>query len=171
MRIQNKGRFLFTAALLVLMLVVIAFSFQYRPGARQLPLLFAIPTAALCILMLFAERYPSLVSWFDVSLTDLVSKDSSKYKEKEEKVSTARGGAASTFFWIFGCFISIVLIGFLISVPIFTFLYTKIQWRVAWLKALAVTVLMFIVIYYGFNVLMYADLFPGILFGAIAPQL
>jgi len=170
MKIQNRGRFYFTAILLVFTLVIIVISFQYRPSARQIPLIFSIPTALLCILMLVAERYPQLIKVFDVSLQDLV-KDSSKYKGKEVSTGATRGGALVTLAWILGYFFSVVLIGFLISTPLFTLTYLTLQWRIAILKALAISILLFLILHFGFNMFMYADLFKGILFGGITPPL
>ncbi|MFC1917080.1 tripartite tricarboxylate transporter TctB family protein [Chloroflexota bacterium] len=171
MRIQNKGRFCFTAILLVFTLVFIVMALQYRESARQIPLIFAIPTALLGVLMLFAERYPRLIRVFDVSLQDLVKTDTSKFKDKDEGGSTNPHGAMITLAWVVGYFLSIVFIGFLIATPIFTLLYTIMQWRVAILKAIIISVFMLLILYFGFNMFMLADLFPGSLLGGILPPL
>ena len=73
--------------------------------------------------------------------------------------------------WLVGLFVLCLLVGFLIAVPIFTFLYLKIGKRISWLKTLAVSVVMGGIIYGGFEILMELDMFRGILFGGLLPPL
>jgi len=70
-----------------------------------------------------------------------------------------------------GFFILIYLVGFLIGIPLFIWLFLKICERIHWLKALVATIITWGVIFGMFNILMKVDLFRGILFGAIAPPI
>ncbi|MFC1872979.1 tripartite tricarboxylate transporter TctB family protein [Chloroflexota bacterium] len=173
MQIKNIGRFWFTAALLVFTLIIISFSFQYTPKARILPLITAIPTGILCIFLLFAERYPRLIAWFDVSLTDIVDKQSNaaaKFSKGGGNVDSGKG-VLINYIWMVGYFLAVVFIGFLVATPLFTLFYMKLYWRVSWLVTLAITISMFLIVHFGFNILMHAGLFEGVLFGGIAPPL
>jgi hypothetical protein len=48
---------------------------------------------------------------------------------------------ATIFLWLFGFFVAIVLIGFPIAVPLFVFLYLKVQGREGWLLSTISTIL------------------------------
>ena len=67
--------------------------------------------------------------------------------------------------WLIGFVVSIILVGFLITAPAFTFLFLKIHGRVGWLKTIALAIAVGIVIYGGFDVLMEAGMYKGVLFG------
>ncbi len=75
MKITRKGSFWFTVAVAVFVLVFISVSFTYSYEARLIPLIIGIPTLLVCIIILLAEKYPRLISGFDISITDLVSTD------------------------------------------------------------------------------------------------
>ena len=172
MKISRKGSFWFTVLIAVIAMVGIVASFDYRAEARLIPLAICIPTLILGIIVLISERYPGLISGFDISLTDLARRDSkveSRLKEAGERGSSKR--VLTAYAWMCGFFILILLVGFAIAVPLAAFLYLKFYWRTGWLKTLAVSIVLGGLIYGGFDLLMKVDLFEGILFGGIVPPL
>jgi len=174
MNIYRKGYFWFTMMIVVFALVMILGSFSYSAKARLVPILVGSAALIMCALLLLGEKYPRVASWFDVSLTDIVSKDSevaSRFKTGGDGGSASTNKVLASFAWLIGLFIFIFLVGFLVAIPIYTFLYLKIAWRISWLKTLAVSIGIGGIIYGGFEVAMRADLFEGILFGAILPPL
>ena len=116
MKIYRKGYFWFTAMIMVFALVMILGSFSYSAKARLVPLIVGSSALIMCTLLLLGEKYPWLVNWLDVSLTDFVSKDSevaSRFKTGGEdggSISVKR--VLASVGWMCGLFISIFLIGF-----------------------------------------------------------
>ena len=121
------------------------------------------------ILILLSERYPRLIALFDVSLGDVAKAKECSEPEASETDMGRRVLAMSA--WIVGLFILIFLIGFLITVPLFAFLFLKIHGHVGWLKTLAVSIVIGSVIYSGFEIAMKVDMFNGILFGDLPPPI
>ncbi|MFC1945477.1 tripartite tricarboxylate transporter TctB family protein [Chloroflexota bacterium] len=176
MNIYRKGSFWFTLMVLVIVLAGIVTSFSYKAEARIVPLAVCIPTALLCILVLLSERYPKLISNFDVSLTDFAQGDS-EVESRFKKTGKQSGERPSTkkvlisYGWICVFFILIFLVGYIIAIPVAAFLYLKFYWRKGWLKTLVVSLVLGGLVYGGFEILMKADMFEGILFGGITPPL
>jgi len=172
MNIPRKGYFWFTVVLLVFALVFGAVSLTYSAEARLVPLLVAVPTALLCVVILLSERYPGLIKNFDVSITDLISTDkdlAERFKTSSDRGDDSPRRVVANFGWFVSLFIGIFLVGFLISVTLFTLLYLKFIWRISWLKVSIVTLLVGAIIFGGFELLLEAELYRGILFGAIIP--
>ena len=172
MKIYRKGSFWFTVLIAVIILVAIVVSFDYNAKARLIPLAICIPTLLLTILILISERYPWLISKFNVSLTDLAKTDTKLKSDSEENNERSSGkGVLVSYAWLCALFILILLVGFIVAIPAFAFLYLKIFWRTGWLKTIAVSLALGVLIYGGFDILMKANLFEGILFGGIVPPL
>ncbi|MFC1872743.1 hypothetical protein ACFLYV_03395 [Chloroflexota bacterium] len=176
MNIYRKGYFWFVMMIVVFALVMILDSFNYSEEARLVPILVGVSALLMCAMLFLGEKYPRIASWFDVSLTDLVKTDPGGVASRL-KAGEGDGGSAPTkkvlasFAWLIGLYVSIFLIGFLVAVPVYTFLYLKIGWRIKLVNSSAVTIGIGAIIYGGFEVAMRADLYKGIVFGAILPPL
>ena len=168
MKIYRKGSFWFTVLLSVIALIFLVSALDYTGRARLVPILASIPTLLMGIVILISERYPRLISGFDVSIDDFTRRDS-KLEErlKEVAVPHSAKGVLTIYGWMWGFFILIFLVGYLIAIPVSIFLYLKIRERTGWLKALAISIGIGGLIYVGFEILIGAILFEGILFGAI----
>ena len=170
MKFHNKWSFWFTLLLVATTLLFVALSFGYSEKARQIPLIIGIPTAILGIILLISERYPKLIERFNIDQGDSVKvaghdENASSEKKVDKRVVYFLG-------WLASYVILVLLVGFLIAAPMFTFLYLKITGRISWLRTLVLTIIVVGVIEYGgFEFLMKADLFKGILFGAILPPI
>ncbi|MFC1873137.1 tripartite tricarboxylate transporter TctB family protein [Chloroflexota bacterium] len=168
MKLMRNGTFWFTVLLGVIVLGFVLFSFNYKAEPRFIPLLVGIPTLIMIILVLLSERYPKLISLFNVSLGDVES----VLKRKPAQSETDLGRKVLAILaWMAGFILLIFLVGFIIAVPIFVFLFLKIYTRAGWLTAVIISLIMVGLIYGGFEVLMRANMFEGLLFGAQPSQL
>ncbi|MFC2009817.1 tripartite tricarboxylate transporter permease [Chloroflexota bacterium] len=167
--LYRKGSFWFTVLLLVIGMIFVLLSFNYKPVPRLIPFLIGIPTVMLTVLVLIGERYPRLISVFNVGVTDvnkMVDRGASRISQKEEmkKVLTM-------LLWIGGLFILIFLAGYVIATTAFVFLFLKIHGRINWFITIAMALVMGGILYFGFETLMRINMFKGILFGAYLPPL
>jgi hypothetical protein len=76
---------------------------------------------------------------------------------------TARRTAVG-FAWILGFFAAIVLLGFPIAVPLFVFLYLKLQGRESWVVSVVMTAAVWGVFYGLFDLLLHLPFATGWLF-------
>ncbi|MFC1872270.1 tripartite tricarboxylate transporter TctB family protein [Chloroflexota bacterium] len=168
MKIYRKGSFWFTVLISIIALMFIVGAFDYGDRARLVPILVGIPTLLLGMLVLISEKYPRLISGFDISVEDFTPKDEEiETRFKQEVVQHSTKGVLTIYSWMWGFFILVFLVGFLIAVPVSTFLYIKLRERTGWLKALVISIGIGGLIYLGFEILIGTILFEGILFGAI----
>jgi small-conductance mechanosensitive channel len=85
--------------------------------------------------------------------------------EEEHQDNTEIRRFGLVFGWAAGLSLAIYLLGFYISVPIFTFTYLKCRGR-SWLTAVIFTIPTLAIIYLVFNVGLNTQLYEGIIFGA-----
>ncbi|MFC1917597.1 tripartite tricarboxylate transporter permease [Chloroflexota bacterium] len=163
----RKGSFWFTMLLLIIALTFVLGSFDFDARGRAIPLLIGIPAIILAAILLIGEKYPGLIARFNVSM-DSIAKVTEGGKAKSKETDVGRK-VLSISSWIAGFVVSIFFLGFAITAPLFTFLFLKIHGRADWLKTAILTLAVGLVIYGGFERLMEANLFKGILFGEFVP--
>ena len=66
--------------------------------------------------------------------------------------------------WMLGFFAAIVLVGFMIAVPLFLFLYLKLQAREGWPMSIGLTLIVFAAFYGLFEALLHLPFPAGLLF-------
>ena len=66
--------------------------------------------------------------------------------------------------WMLGFFAAIVLLGFMVAVPLFLFLYLKVQARERWPMSIGLTAAVFAVFYGLFDALLHLPFPAGLLF-------
>jgi hypothetical protein len=155
--------------LLVYALVFVVYSFRYGREARLIPLLVALTTLALVILVLIHDHRPlAFLQRMDIDLT-------SKYRTQSISApQDSRPSITSLVYiacWIFGFFIAVLIIGFHFSIPLFTLVYLKIKGKVSWFKAASSAAVLGAAAYAVFELIMGFRLFQGWLFGEILPPL
>jgi hypothetical protein len=130
-----KPSLLFDLAVIVFFAVFVYEARDWRLQARLYPWAVGIPMLALAVAHLIWELRggaatatggPAAVP-VDVQFTHGAD------------AATARRRAISIFCWIFGFFAAIWLLGFNVAVPLFVFLYLKVQSRESWVLSSALT--------------------------------
>jgi hypothetical protein len=163
----DRGRVAFIAFILLFVLFFIVSSFSYEHKARLMPLLAGFSTLLLALALLIHEIRPVVfIEKMNVDWTkDLRALESSP--QIIEKVHTKKN--LIILCWMFGFFLSIFLLGFHISIALFTFTFLKIEGKASWIKALLTAGLAWAAVFVIFEWAMQFGLYKGILFGEIIP--
>ena len=187
-----KGTVVFGFILLAFVLTTVIMAFTYPPRARLVPLVIGLPTVAMLLYAIIGEQWlPSIIRRFDVSISDFapVLKDQEAEKQVEqlaeegaeydqENLAPGHHGEADEakrifriLGWMAAFIVSIFFFGFFICVPIYTFIFLKLQAKASWLAAILITVILFAFVYVLFGQFFPAGLFPGWVFDGFVPPL
>ncbi|MGD9347944.1 MAG: tripartite tricarboxylate transporter TctB family protein, partial [Candidatus Aminicenantes bacterium] len=164
-----RGKLASEVLILCIVLFFVVTSFSYDPRAKLVPLLVGCSTLVLVLALLVNTFHPfSILEKIDVDWAkDLRLQELSPKEEK--KTGTPR--FLIVLCWIVGFFLSILSVGFHISIPLYAFAFLKIQAKVSLIKALLVAILTWAAVFAIFEWAMNFELFGGILFGEIIPPL
>jgi hypothetical protein len=126
---KQKIEITFSAALLLVFAFAVFEARAWQMHARLLPWVIGFPMLILTIsqLVLDIRRKGN-------------SAEETKQATGEIPADVARRRAISILAWILGLFVAIWLLGFHISVPLFTFLYLKIESEETWWLAILLSV-------------------------------
>jgi hypothetical protein len=162
----------FTLLLSAFAFIVVLTALNYSREARLIPMIIGIIAMAFSVFITVGEIYPDLMKFAQVNPVDLITRDSEKriIMEKPGK-SKGNNEIFKIFGWFFSFLVLIYLIGFLISICTFILLFLKFYGNTSWIKAIAISIAMFVFIYVVFEILMSIELFRGVLFGAIVPPI
>ena len=146
---------IFIAVLLLIVLLMVAFSFQYSGGSQILPLasgIFSAMIMAFLVIMSFSAKIISFYQKFESR--SVVSEDTLGTEEKKREVSI--------IFWFSGCTAMIYFLGFLIGIPLFLFMFLKLWAKESWLLSLVLTIAVLAVVYFAFVYILKVPLHQGI---------
>ena len=156
-------------AFLALLLVL---SFKYVPKARLMPLVVGVPTLALVVFCLlvnlvpgFSKRYRRVAEQ-DVFDLGEIRKKLAPAARKKRSPAEIRRKEMNMIWWLVGLMAAILLLGYLIAIPGFVFLFLKVRSGERWLTTILVTAATWICVYGVFVVLLKLPIYKGILFGA-----
>lgn len=129
MRIKENlgtlGGIAFTSVILLVILAALAEATGWPYEARLLPWILGVPAAVLCLVLL-ARDVVRLVRGSppqeNVRIMDIQT-------DSDLPLAVVARRAGVMFAWLFGLFAAIWLVGFLIAIPVFVFLYLLLQGR------------------------------------------
>ena len=138
MKLKANPGALFTLIILLLMVGLVVTAKQWQYQARLFPWTIGIPTMLLCFLQLGMDLFRSKNEDEDVAgMMDLPV-------DRSVPVAVVIRRAVNIFGWIFGLFLSIWIIGFILSVPLFLLLYLSVQAGESWKVSVSYTVVMLV---------------------------
>ncbi len=172
-----KGSTLLGVILVATAVLFFVWSFSYSGMAGFVPLVLAFPTVVLAALCLAGERYPGIMSAFEVSLEDVLTTAAGAEggAETAEAQAGSKAGELSLivcmFLWfaVFGVLVFIT--GFYLSTTLFAMSFTRLQGRIGWPGSIFITALALGFFYFIFEETLAVDLFDGVIFGAFIPPL
>ncbi|MFQ5849623.1 MAG: tripartite tricarboxylate transporter TctB family protein [Candidatus Binatia bacterium] len=163
-----RGAVIFVFFLLAVSLFFAVGSFNYSGMAGFVPLVLAIPTALLAVVVLVGEWFPSVTRYFEVGLEDLLSTGGGE--GQNPPVHAPRAGEIKLIVQTFGWFVAFALIlflaGFYVAAALFALPFMRFQGKIDWLGSMAVTLLVEAFFYVVFEQLLNVNLFEGVLFGS-----
>ncbi len=139
---------IYSAALLLFLLVIDLYSLTYPLEARLFPWVIGIPATIMMVFLTLKEFR-------------LARKTAGEVSHTQER-GNYRAYALITA-WMVGFLIMIYVLGFVIGIPLFVFLYLKTH-KLSWLKSLSLAVGLIIAIYGIFSLGMDLRLYPGLIF-------
>lgn len=140
--------------------LLLYFASEYGETARKLPILVASASLVLIVL--------DLVSRFRGNVGALVrSSLGADFDDPEMQHDPDWRSEVVHFLWVSACVASIVLVGILVTVPIFIFLYATIQGKQGVTNSLIVAALGVVVIALVFEVFLEYDLYRGMLLNQV----
>jgi len=180
--LSKWGTVLFHLFLLFGVLAMISSSFTFTERARLLPLMIGVPTAILLVVSLVRELKPDLVlrfqNWMAIVRSESTdNKTPSGFSSAvEQEVPPLRsfliGGA-----WFCLLLILVLFLGFLVATLLFVPSFLLLFARYSWWRVFLYTAVLFLVEWYGFELLLglklwhgaVPEIIPGFLGGGILP--
>ena len=161
---------IFISIILLIVLAFIYFALDLPSRSKAVPLLVGAITIGLVVLQILLETVPTLSKRVNVKV-DLFSEkieNAKKKLEKEQKRPIDQNEDKVKRFldiwiWIAVLAIGVFLIGYLVALPIFIFLFYLIRGDCKWPIALGITSIFWIAIYFTFEVVLHAGLYKGII--------
>lgn len=139
-----RGSFILSLAVLVFLVVVIYMSLGYRPKARLVPLVVAIPVTLLAV---WEVGHEAKRLWCG-QVEDTSPAVSSSMGEKEPEGEEVK--SYGVFLWVVVLLLLIFTVGFIAGLPLFTFLYLRLSGRTSHLLAAGISLGLLLVIYLAF---------------------
>lgn len=156
MKLRDNPGALFTVFVLLLMVGLVATAKQWQYQARLFPWTIGIPTMLLCFLQLGLDLFRGKDGAEGAAgMMDLPV-------DRSVPVAVVIRRAVNVFGWIFGLYLSIWVIGFILSVPLFLLLYLSVQAGESWKVAVAYTVIMVVFMIGVFEMVLHIPWPPGL---------
>ena len=153
-----KPQVLFSLVILIFLIVFVYVAKDWRLQARLYPWAIGVPMIVLALLHIYNEvsgradkskESTAVATPTDYQFTQGIDKN------------LARRRTINIFCWIFGFFAGIWLIGFSYMVPLFVFLYLKLQSRESWGLSIGLTAGAWLIFWGLFNQLLKLPFPPG----------
>lgn len=165
----KKAEIIFSLFLLLMFLTSVIIAISYDRQTRMFPLIIGVPGLILCVI-LFSSYYIPTVS---KRLTTIKQKEFFKANDKEEQEDDEKKKKEfkkvslkelNITIWIIGLLIIIYILGFMITIPLFIFLFLKFREKENLIISILFSVSSWVVIYIMFILILKAQLYGGIFF-------
>lgn len=162
MKEKGRGQLILNLVFLAFFVTLIVISMTYSAKARRMPLVILIPGAVLAV----------IVTVKDISRKGPAPEEREISAEEEEIEDTEPAGLAATdqnkrMFVMFGWMALLVgmiwVVGFLVTIPVYTILFMK-SLKESWRLSIIFGVAGFIVLYFLFVVGLNMELYRGLIF-------
>lgn len=163
------------SVIFILIIIFVSFCFIYFGRdfpfrSKVIPFLVALFVLFLAVIQILFETVPKLkkkkIGKIELFNTEQVKMKQEKIIEGKERVEKNENKEKKLFDilkWILLLTLGIYLLGFLVTLPIFMFLFYFIKCGYRWTKALGTTFIFWIIIYLVFEVFLRAELYRGII--------
>jgi hypothetical protein len=155
---MQKEEKIFIVILLALATAMTVMSLQFSFESRLLPFTCAALAAGLLLFLLLMGYQSGLARWYArqerQALTDLAPMT----REERRKERTI-------FAWFLGGVVLVFLVGFLVAIPLFLFLFLRLHARESWAISVVLPLCVGAIVYGGFVYVLRVPLEGGLLFG------
>jgi hypothetical protein len=170
MKAKDKMEIIFGLALICFFLAVIINSYQFNVKARLMPLVIAFPCITMAAIQLASDlrgrKKKKLLSIEDEMFqktmekihVDVVEEKKEKKTDREETIALLKAGG-----WVVLYCLMVYLLGFLITIPLFTVIFMRSQ-DDSWVLALSSAFGLWLTIYLVFVVIAKISLYDALIF-------
>jgi len=144
-----------TIFILIVALIMTVVSFKYGQGARTLPFYSGIITVFLLAGLLLMSFSPGLAAWYQ-KVEEAAEPEDVDMSAKERKKEL------SVIALLIGCMASIYILGFQVGTPLFLFVFLKFWEKESWRLSIILSVVVTVVVCFGFYYLLRVPLHTGI---------
>ncbi|MCJ7651231.1 MAG: tripartite tricarboxylate transporter TctB family protein [Candidatus Lokiarchaeota archaeon] len=167
------------SVIFILIIIFVSFGFIYFGRAfpfrsKVIPFLVALFVLFLAIIQILFETIPKFkkkeigkIDLFNTEQVKIKQEKITEEKEWAEKYENKEKRLFDIIKWILILTLGIYLLGFLVTLPIFMFLFYFIKCGYRWTKALGTTFLFWVIIYLVFELFLRAELYRGIILMSI----
>ena len=147
---------IFMLVVLIITVIMVVVSFQYSSGSRMLPLFSGIFVFLLMGFLVIMSFFSFLAGWYQkFEMKSILSEKVLSLDEKKREFSVVA--------WFSGCTVLIYLLGFMIGIPLFLFLFLKIWAKESWLLSVVLAAVVSVVVYFTFVYILRVPLHGGML--------
>ena len=143
--------------LLAIMLGMTVLSFRFSSGSRMLPMISGICSSLILLFLIVMTFSSRVASWYGRFEKKALSTDEKMTVEERKK-------EVSIVAWFVGGTILIYVVGFILSIPAFLFLFLKWRGKETWMVSILVPVVVTAVVYFVFMWVLSVPLYEGVLF-------
>src|SRR5210317_897642 len=148
---------IFMISLLLIMLLMVFFSFIYSGESKILPMISGVFSALIMGFMVIMSFSSKITSWYQkFEKKSVLSERTMKGDEKKREISVIA--------WFSGCTVVIYFLGFLVGIPLFLFLFLKLWAKESWLLSVVLATTVLVVVYFAFVYILRVPLHRGMLF-------
>ena len=154
-RKKGYGKLILDGLLVLLFAFFLVQSTTYNVRARMIPIFVSVPVLILCIIQ------------FTIDLVKLrrsgegEDSESKKGKGKEKVTIRQELGALG---WVASLVLTIWLFGYLVAIPVITFLFSRFYGKETWLFSLIMAAITFAVVYGVFVLGVRLWIYPGVIY-------
>jgi|GEM_PF-264134 len=156
--ISAAGGIVFTLFILAVIVVALAAAVDWPYEARLLPWIIGVPAALLCVALLVLDIAHLVRGGPPKARAQIMDMQVDADMPLPEVVQRA----GVMFAWVFGLFAAVCLVGFLITIPVFIFLYLMIQGRESVRTSIITGVAMLVFTVVTFHFLLRVSWLPGV---------
>ena len=166
-----NDRTLFTLGVFILVLAFLVLSLDYRPRARLVPVIIAVPTLLLTLLQLLIDMIPAVGRRFSfLQDYDLFGIDTSRAAEPSEESrpsSSIYRRELNFAAWLLLLMALIYFLGYLVAIPLFLISFMRLRSSESWRMTLSITAVTWTFVYVVFIVVMGAPLHEGVVWKVV----
>jgi len=160
------GSVAFTGLLMIFALVIFLSSLSFAPKPRMFPVATAIAALIMILLLLINEIHPiRFVTKLEI---DLMGVEEARPQESVQERSMAK--MLDIVAWMIGFAILVFLVGFYISIAVFSLAFFRFRAEAGWLKTVLISAVLWSFIFVIFGVVLELHMFKGVFFGEMIPE-
>jgi hypothetical protein len=167
---MRKEETVFTLFLLGVVALMVILTFGYRAGARLVPLMVGLITLILMIFVSLTVLLPGLASWYrrieGNSLTILKREEqASAPADRRIHLKKVRQRELAVVGWLAFLTVSIYVLGFMIAIPLFLFLFLRFWAHEGWMISLCLPGIVAGIVHLLFVYILRVPLHGGLIMG------